>query len=577
MIFNMGKQSAAGTGRRLIDDIIFLNIFLSTMIIIVVQAVAMIIISMSMGNSLMEDAEWVADELAVYLSEPLYNVDDRQAIVIAESMLSSGRLSGIELESEASGILLFKFSGNESKYIEPISRDIYREDLFLGNVTLHFSDADIISTRNRFGFIGLFVVLAVFAVNLVGNRFIQQKRIVRSLGSIVDGIGSIRNGDYSSRIEMSRYADVNMLISLINDMAASILKKNSELVEANVLLEKRVEERTAELRKSISELRHAQDRLVESGKLSALGLLAAGMAHELNTPLGAILSSNRTIIDYFDAKMNELHAFFTSLNDREFALYTRVMTLGAEMSKSLDLPETSRARVRKARAILSEHGISEGRLIADYLADLGISADDHVLLPLLSEPRAPHVITNASDVLMTRRMAEIVDVAGKKAAAVVSALKFYLSSEQDDMEAVVAIEDDIEQILTLMHNMLKHGITVKRDFSGVKTRGSSEKLGQVWMNIIRNAAQAMEFKGELVIATTTENSRTIISFTDSGPGIPDDVLPHIFEPFFTTKKHGEGMGLGLDICRRIIEAHNGTIDVNSRPGKTEIKVTLPSV
>ncbi len=577
MISSMRILTVTGNNRRLIDEIQVLTVLFSTTVIIIVQLVSFIIISKSMGESLHHEAERVADELAIYLSEPMYNMDDSQTILIAESMLSSGRLSGIELVSAASGILLYKVTGKDSRYIEPICRQIFRDDLFLGEVTLHFSDDEIIATRNRFVFIGIMVIIAVFMVNLFGNRFFLQKKIHNSLASIVDGIGSIRRGDYSSRIEMSRYTDVNMLVTLINDMAASILIKNSELIESNMLLEQRVEERTGELRDSLTELRQAQDRLVESGKLSALGLLAAGMAHELNTPLGAVLSSNRTIIDFFDTKMNELHDFFTSLNEHEFALYSRVMSLGTEMSRTLDLPEPSRTRLKEIRTMLAGYGVSDARIIAEYLTDMGIPPDDPVLVPLLSEPRALFVLKYASDVLVTRRMSEIVNIAGKKAAAVVSALRFYLSSEQDDMETVIEVEDDLEQILTLMHNMLKHGITVKRKYSGVKTKGSSEKLGQVWMNIIRNAAQAMDFKGELVIKTSSEQSRTIVSFIDSGPGIDDDVLPHIFEPFFTTKKHGEGMGLGLDICRRIIEAHNGTIEVNTRPGRTEIKINLPSV
>lgn len=577
MLYRMTPENRDQNGRRLIDEIQFLTIFLSTVIIVVVQAVSMTIISYSMGNRLYKDAERVSDELAVYLAEPMYNVDDQQSILVAEAMLSSGRLSGIELVSAASGSLLSKMIGDESRYIEPITRQVYRDSLFLGTVTLHFSDAEIIGTRNRFVFIGIMVILAVFLVNVAGNRFFLQKKIVRSLQPIVDGIGSIRMGDYSSRIEVTRYADVNLLIGLINDMAASILVKKSELVEANTLLENRVEERTGELLQSLAELRQAQDRLVESGKLSALGLLAAGMAHELNTPLGAILSSNRTIMDFFDAKINDLYDFFTSMNNNELALYTRAMELGAQSSRTLDTPELSRAQLRDIRAMLAEAGVQDSRIVAEYLAEMGIPPEDSVMQNLLLAPRASHILKYVSDILATRRMAEIVDVAGKKAAAVVSALRFYLSPDSADMEGVVSLEDDIEQILTLMHNMLKHGITVRRELSGVKTRGSSEKLGQVWMNIIRNAAQAMDFKGELTIKTEASASRAIVSFIDSGPGIPDAVLPHIFEPFFTTKQHGEGMGLGLDICRRIIEAHEGTIEVETRPGQTEFRIILPLI
>ncbi len=577
MLIDMSMETRMPRGRKLITEIQFLTIILSTFILLVVQIASLVILSYSMGENMRQDANRVADEMASHLSEPMYNVDDEQTVRIAESMLTSGRLSGIELVSTASGTLLSEMRGRDSQYIDPIVRDIFHEGLFLGTVTLHYSDEDIVATKNRFLLIGGLIMLAVFAVNVFVNRMVLKKRIIRALESILGGIGSIGMGDYASRIETSKYADVNILVNLINEMSSSIMVKNSQLVEANAMLERRVEERTGELSRSLVELRQAQDRLVESGKLSALGLLAAGMAHELNTPLGAILSSNRNVIDFFDTKMPAIRGFLLSLTEREFALFDRALGMGTLTSRSLDLPETNRARQREICAGLDGLGVADPQGIADYLLDLGINPDDGTLRPMLTESRALPVLHAVSDLLVTRRMAEIVDVAGRKASNVVSALRYYLSTDNENMEASVDIEADIEKILTLMNNMLKHGVTIKREFSGVHTKGSSDKLGQVWMNIIRNAAQAMDFKGELLIQTRVSGSRAVISFTDSGPGIPEEIMPRLFEPFFTTKKQGEGMGLGLDICRRIVEAHKGTIEVESRPGRTEFRISLPAI
>lgn len=564
-------------GRKLLDEIQILTIVLSTAIILVVQIVSMFIISYSMGSTMKQDAERVANELVSFLVEPLYNIDDQQASRISESLLLSGRLSGITLVSTASGTLISEMRSEDSRYIEPITREIRRDNLILGTVVLHFSDKEITATKNQFIFIGILIMAAVIAVNLIVNRLFLQKRMLGSLQAILEGIASIRSGDYTSRIKGSEYTDVNMLVTLINEMSASILAKNSQLLEANTLLEGRVAERTTELSKSLAELRQAQDRLVESGKLSALGLLSAGMAHELNTPLGAILSSNRNVIDFFDSKMQGFRDFFLSLSDREYALYTNALAQGGALSRSLDVPEVDRSRQKEIRAILEERGVQDSRAVTDYLVDLGLDPDDSVLGPLLVENRTVEVLTAVSDLLITRRMAEIVDIAGKKAATVVSALRFYLSTDHEDMQATVDIEQDIDKILTLMHNMLKHGVTIKREYSGVRTKGSSDKLGQVWMNILRNAAQAMDFKGEIIIRTQTQDALTIVSFIDSGPGISDDILPRVFDPFFTTKKQGEGMGLGLDICRRIIESHKGTIELETRPGRTEFRIILPAI
>ncbi|MCS7298065.1 MAG: ATP-binding protein [Bacteroidia bacterium] len=103
----------------------------------------------------------------------------------------------------------------------------------------------------------------------------------------------------------------------------------------------------------------------------------------------------------------------------------------------------------------------------------------------------------------------------------------------------------------------------------------TDEIGQVWTNLIQNAIQAMQGQGELWIQAQRVGDELQVAFIDTGPGIPPEILPRIFEPFFTTKAKGEGTGLGLDICRRIVEKHQGRITVESRPGRTQFVVHLP--
>ncbi|EDN69233.1 histidine kinase [Beggiatoa sp. PS] len=103
----------------------------------------------------------------------------------------------------------------------------------------------------------------------------------------------------------------------------------------------------------------------------------------------------------------------------------------------------------------------------------------------------------------------------------------------------------------------------------------STELNQVWTNLIHNALQAMNNKGTLQIDTVLQDNQVIVSITDSGVGIPDDIKSKIFEPFFTTKSTGEGSGLGLDIVKKIIDKHEGKIEVDSQPGKTTFSVFIP--
>jgi signal transduction histidine kinase len=102
-----------------------------------------------------------------------------------------------------------------------------------------------------------------------------------------------------------------------------------------------------------------------------------------------------------------------------------------------------------------------------------------------------------------------------------------------------------------------------------------DDLNQVWTNLVHNALQAMDYKGILTIETQQQEGNIFVKFTDNGKGIPPEVKPKIFQPFFTTKSAGEGSGLGLDIVRKIVEKHEGTIAVESVPGQTTFTVSLP--
>jgi signal transduction histidine kinase len=157
----------------------------------------------------------------------------------------------------------------------------------------------------------------------------------------------------------------------------------------------------------------------------------------------------------------------------------------------------------------------------------------------------------------------------------VGALKSYLNPEDDEAETRVDIHAEIDTLLTLFHNRLKYGVAVEKRFqAGGGVVANRNRLNQVWMNLINNALQAMDYRGRLVISTEDRNGWIVVSFADTGIGVPDDIKHLVFEPFFTTKKHGEGLGLGLDIARSIVEGAGGRIEFESAPGNTVFRVWL---
>jgi signal transduction histidine kinase len=169
-----------------------------------------------------------------------------------------------------------------------------------------------------------------------------------------------------------------------------------------------------------------------------------------------------------------------------------------------------------------------------------------------------------------------IELSSHRISELVGAVKAYTYMDQGPVQTV-DINRDLDNTLTVLNHKLKKGVAVSREYDPdlPKIQGRGGELTQVWTNLIANAIEAMEYKGNLRVITRCENNFAMVEITDNGPGISDDVLPRIFEPFFTTKGVGEGTGLGLDISYKVIKQHSGTIEVQSRPGNTRFIVRLP--
>ena len=139
------------------------------------------------------------------------------------------------------------------------------------------------------------------------------------------------------------------------------------------------------------------------------------------------------------------------------------------------------------------------------------------------------------------------------------------------------INKEIEKALSIVANELKHHCVVDKEFSELPLVSCNpQELQQVFINILMNAAQAMDEFGEITIRTETDNDTVLVQIEDTGQGIAKEDLDRIFDPFFTTKDIGRGTGLGLSVSYGIIQKHHGTITVDSTPGTgTTFTITLP--
>ena len=372
----------------------------------------------------------------------------------------------------------------------------------------------------------------------------------------------------------------------------------------NAVLEQRVEERTAQLKQTNQELlkeirtRHqaeitlnqkneqlantlqnlklAQQELIHSEKMAALGQLIAGIAHEINTPLGAIRSSVENIVDFFTQNLEKLPQFLQKLSPSRTGDFFALLGKSTQQSTILSSKEKRQLKKTLIRQ-LEDRKLENTEAIADTLVDLGVYDNIEPFLPLLQDPDSRNILTTSYQISSVQKSAQTIVTASERAAKVVFALKAYARDNTSALKVHTNITEGIETILTLYSNLLKQGVELIRNYEPnlPLILCYADELNQVWTNLIHNALQAMKNQGTLKIDVFKRADQICVSITDSGKGITDEIMPKIFEPFFTTKPPGEGSGIGLDIVKKIVDKHGGNIEVESVPGQTTFTIILP--
>jgi signal transduction histidine kinase len=312
----------------------------------------------------------------------------------------------------------------------------------------------------------------------------------------------------------ARNEDIKTLRSRIKDQEEEIRTLREELVTKAIDTQKQ----KRELELTLENLRLAQSQLIQSEKMASVGVLTAGIAHELNNPINFMSGNVHPL-------RQDMEEVFALLEKYEQAI--RKNDLGVHFAEVDELKEEMDFSYLIQEILSLLKGIEEG---------------------------------------------------ANRSSEIIKGLRSF-SRLDDEACQIYDIHEGIDSSMVLLQNkIIDKKISVHKDygdFEGVECFPS--KLNQVIMNILTNSLQAMEAgKGELFIQTVSSGIGIKIIIKDNGRGMPPDVKEHIFDPFFTTKEVGKGMGLGLSISYGIIEKHNGNIDVISEPGKgTEFIISLP--
>ncbi|MEZ5673225.1 MAG: ATP-binding protein [Thiotrichaceae bacterium] len=365
-------------------------------------------------------------------------------------------------------------------------------------------------------------IIALILTTFIG--LVTAKAIIQPILRLNSVTKKFADGDWDQKIPTERSDELGELAKSFNSMGEQVKKSFEALEEANATLEHKVIERTKELAQALDELKASQSQLIQSEKMASLGQMVAGVAHEINTPLGYVRSNVEMTRDQF----TELEQLI-NLTDGLLRLMVSEGVSEEELSEQLGAVAEAIEQLRDNDTFADITALFKDVLKGiDQIAELVLHLKD---FSRVDNVRARNVDLNAS----------------------------------------------LDSVLVIGHHVIGPKIEIKKEYSTLPPiECSPSHINQVLLNIITNAAQAMDNNGRITLRSSSDDANVVIEIEDTVRGIQRTIRSKIFDPFFTTKPIGQGTGLGLSICYKIIEQHNGDIRVESEVGKgTKFIIVLP--
>ncbi len=395
----------------------------------------------------------------------------------------------------------------------------------------------------------------------------------------VTAIGYADQGEGSGELPLM-HGRTSAMFSILADVDSEVVRFTAE--QFWQLLACCPEIRTVAIRDMSNRVQAYQVEALHREKLVTLGTLAAGLMHELHNPgtaakrAAATLRENLKRLQEISLRHSAQPKTAEQLGCMRSLLEHSIRSCRMQALSSLDQSEAEEAMSEW----LLNAGVENAYVIGPALVEMGFNVEELRCAQTAFDAAALSDTLNWLGALVSS-LSQVctIEESLERVSDLVMAVKKFAYDSRDNQKRAIDVHDSLQSTLTILgHKLRIKQLKVEKRFdaspSTIETKGSI--LGQVWTNLIDNAADASPANSEIEIATWTEPEWLAVSITDHGHGIPAEVLPHIFEAFFTTKPQGSGTGLGLEIVHRIVtQKFGGRIEVESKPGNTTFTVRLP--
>jgi signal transduction histidine kinase len=329
--------------------------------------------------------------------------------------------------------------------------------------------------------------------------------------------------------------------------------------------------------------RNSQSIIGARERLLSLGRLSAGLTHELNNPAAAAVRATAALRERVSKMRRKLaHLATAKVDPQALTVLTELQEVAVE--KMAKAEKLSPMQVADAEDVigdwLDDHGVGDGWDLAATLVAAGV---DEAWLDEIADTLPPELLSDGihwvTYALETEQLMMEIEDSTERISHLVGAAKQYSQLDRAAHQEI-DVHDGLISTLTMLNYKIKESgkITLNKDFAAdlPMIPAHPAELNQVWTNLIDNAIQAMPEGGTLTVRTGRDDDHVVVEIGDTGIGIPENLQSKIFEPFFTTKPVGQGTGLGLDICYRVVtQRHGGDLRVISHPGDTRFVVRLP--